>query len=82
MLLDEMESDTEGVSANIRNMAEATGKMKQFASWFTHGVTGGGALRKAIYEAKSGDQILSAVESFFECAREKDSAPEAVASIS
>jgi tRNA-dihydrouridine synthase B len=68
MLLDEMESDTEGVSANVKNMAEATGKMKQFASWFTHGVTGGAALRKAIYEAKSGDQILSAVESFFESA--------------
>ncbi|HWF66933.1 MAG TPA: tRNA dihydrouridine synthase DusB, partial [Acidobacteriaceae bacterium] len=29
---------------------DATGKMKQFASWFTHGVPGGAALRKAIYE--------------------------------
>ena len=32
---------------------DATGKMKQFASWFTHGVEGGAKLRKAIYEAKS-----------------------------
>jgi len=47
-------------------MPGAEGKMKQFASWFTHGVPGGAALRKAIYEAKSGEQILGNVESFFE----------------
>jgi tRNA-dihydrouridine synthase B len=58
MLLGE---DTEGESHR-----EAAGKMKQFASWFTHGVPGGGALRKAIYEAKSGPAILDAVERFFE----------------
>jgi len=34
-------------------MPGAAGKMKQFASWFTHGVPGGAALRKAIYEAKT-----------------------------
>jgi len=45
---------------------EAPGKMKQFASWFTHGVAGGAALRKSIYEAKSGESILTAVQSFFE----------------
>ncbi len=45
---------------------EVQGKMKQFASWFTHGVPGGAALRKAIYEAKSGPAILAAVEAFFE----------------
>src|SRR6266849_130502 len=39
-------------------MPGAEGKMKQFASWFTHGVPGGAALRKAIYEAKSGAEIL------------------------
>ena len=42
------------------------GKMKQFASWFTHGVPGGAALRKAIYDAKSGAEILESVEEFFE----------------
>jgi len=47
-------------------MPGAEGKMKQFASWFTHGVPGGGALRKAIYEAKSGAEILASVEEFFE----------------
>ncbi len=45
---------------------EAQGKMKQFASWFTHGVPGGAALRKSIYEAKSGPAVIDAVEHFFE----------------
>ncbi len=44
----------------------AEGKMKQFASWFTHGVPGGAVLRRSIYEAKKGDAILAAVERFFE----------------
>jgi nifR3 family TIM-barrel protein len=47
-------------------MPGAEGKMKQFASWFTHGIPGGAALRKAIYEAKSGAEILGRVEDFFE----------------
>jgi len=47
-------------------MPGAAGKMKQFASWFTHGVPGGAALRKAIYEAKTEREILGRVEEFFE----------------
>ncbi len=47
-------------------LPDAEGKMKQFASWFTHGVPGGAALRKAIYESKSAPEILSRVEDFFE----------------
>jgi tRNA-dihydrouridine synthase len=47
-------------------LPDATGKMKQFASWFTHGVAGGAQLRKAIYEAKTAPQILGNVEEFFE----------------
>jgi tRNA-dihydrouridine synthase B len=47
-------------------MPGAEGKMKQFASWFTHGIPGGAALRKAIYDAKSGSEILERVEEFFE----------------
>jgi tRNA-dihydrouridine synthase len=47
-------------------MPGAEGKMKQFASWLTHGVPGGAALRKAIYDAKSGAEILGRVEDFFE----------------
>ena len=44
---------------------DGMGKMKQFASWFTHGVVGGSALRKAIFEAKRGDEVMSAVDRFF-----------------
>ncbi|MGO9211016.1 MAG: tRNA dihydrouridine synthase DusB [Terriglobales bacterium] len=47
-------------------MPGATGKMKQFASWFTHGVENGGHLRKAIYEARTEQEILGRVEEFFE----------------
>jgi nifR3 family TIM-barrel protein len=45
---------------------DCVGKMKQFASWFTHGVPGGGALRKQIFEAKKGDAVLDAIEAFFD----------------
>jgi len=47
-------------------LPDAVGKMKQFASWFTHGVPGGAGLRKAIYESKSAQEILGRVEEFFE----------------
>jgi tRNA-dihydrouridine synthase len=47
-------------------LPDAVGKMKQFASWFTHGVPGGAGLRKAIYESKSAPEILGKVEEFFE----------------
>jgi tRNA-dihydrouridine synthase B len=47
-------------------LPDAVGKMKQFASWFTHGVPGGAGLRKAIYESKSAVEILGRVEQFFE----------------
>ncbi|HSE50195.1 MAG TPA: tRNA dihydrouridine synthase DusB [Terriglobales bacterium] len=44
----------------------AFGKMKQFASYFTHGVPGGAHLRKLIYDAKTEQAVLDAVDSFFE----------------
>jgi tRNA-dihydrouridine synthase B len=44
---------------------DCVGKMKQFASWFTHGVPGGGALRKQIFESKNGPAVLDAIENFF-----------------
>jgi tRNA-dihydrouridine synthase B len=47
-------------------LPDAVGKMKQFASWFTHGVPGGAALRKAIYDSKAAPEILGRVEDFFE----------------
>ena len=50
---------------NPNGNPETSGKMKQFASWFTHGVPGGAALRKTIYEARNGAQVLAAVDAFF-----------------
>jgi nifR3 family TIM-barrel protein len=47
-------------------MHGASGKMKQFVAWFTHGVQGGTALRQAVYHAKTGPAILESVERFFE----------------
>jgi tRNA-dihydrouridine synthase len=47
-------------------MPGAAGKMKQFASWFTHGVPGGATLRKTIYEARTEREILERVVLFFE----------------
>ena len=47
-------------------LPDAVGKMKQFASWFTHGVPGGAHLRKEIYESKAAPEVLIRVEDFFE----------------
>jgi tRNA-dihydrouridine synthase B len=55
-----------GQIAREQRNRDAVGKMKQFAAWFTHGVPGGAALRKAIFEAKSGKAVLASVENFFE----------------
>jgi nifR3 family TIM-barrel protein len=46
-------------------MGDPVGKMKQFATWFTHGIPGGAKLRAAIYHAHTGDQVLAEVEQFF-----------------
>ena len=64
-----------GQSARERTTRDCVGKMKQFAAWFTHGVQGGGALRKQIFEAKNGAAVLDAVDTFFTGSRER--APEA-----
>jgi tRNA-dihydrouridine synthase B len=48
------------------DLPDAVGKMKQFASWFTHGVSNGSHLRKAVYEAKSAREVLARVDEFFE----------------
>jgi len=44
---------------------EAIGKMKQFASWFTHGVPGGGTLRREIFESKRAAQVMEKIDEFF-----------------
>jgi len=47
------------------DMHGTAGKMKQFVAWFTHGVQGGSALRKAVYSAQKGPDILASVDKFF-----------------
>jgi len=63
MLLDEQEA-TKDLPRSDR-MGETAGRMKQFATWFTHGVPGGAKLRAAIYQEKTGEAVLAQVEEFF-----------------
>lgn len=49
-----------------RGDPDAVGKMKQFATLFTHGVRNGSHLRTAIHRAKSVTEILDSVDRFFE----------------
>ncbi len=71
MLVDEVSAEDRGagsVLGSVPNKSvdrDCVGKMKQFASWFTHGIPGGAALRRSIFEAKSGPAVLDAVERFF-----------------
>jgi nifR3 family TIM-barrel protein len=63
MLMAEAEA-TKDLPRDAR-MGDPAGKMKQFATWFTHGVPGGAKLRAAIYHARDGADVLSEVERFF-----------------
>ncbi len=63
MLLTEAEASRE-LPRDAR-MGETAGRMKQFASWFTHGVPGGAKLRASIYQAKTGAAVLEQVDAFF-----------------
>jgi tRNA-dihydrouridine synthase B len=44
---------------------DMVGKMKQFTTYFTHGVRNGAKLRGEIYKAHEGRQILEMVDEFF-----------------
>ena len=57
---------------------DAIGRMKQFASWFTHGVPGGAVLRRHIFEAKRGADVMDKVEIFF---TERANAPQEEAAL-
>lgn len=46
--------------------ADAVGKMKQFATYFTHGVRNGSKLRTEIYRAQDVKRILDIVDAFFD----------------
>ena len=45
---------------------ETVGKMKQFASYFTHGVRNGARLRGEIHRAQEAPQIFELVDAFFQ----------------
>jgi tRNA-dihydrouridine synthase len=49
-----------------RGEVDTVGKMKQFATYFTHGVRNGSKLRAEIYRATEAPQILHLVDAFFE----------------
>jgi nifR3 family TIM-barrel protein len=46
-------------------MPDAIGKMKQFATLFTHGVRNGGELRQAVHHSHTTAEILNCVDEFF-----------------
>jgi tRNA-dihydrouridine synthase len=47
------------------DMPDAVGKMKQFASLFTHGVRNGGELRLEVHRSQKAAEILERVDAFF-----------------
>lgn len=49
-----------------RGEPDTVGKMKQFATYFTHGVRNGSKLRVEIYKMTDAAQILDLVDAFFE----------------
>jgi nifR3 family TIM-barrel protein len=49
-----------------RDEKDTVGKMKQFATYFTHGVRHGAQLRARIYQAHEGSRILDLVDEFFD----------------
>ncbi len=63
MLIDEAEASKD--LARDARIGDPVGKMKQFATWFTHGVPGGAKLRAAIYQQRTGAGVLGEVERFF-----------------
>jgi nifR3 family TIM-barrel protein len=64
MLIEDAEA-SQSLPRDARH-GETAGKMKQFASWFTHGVPGGSKLRQQIFQSKTGVAVLQAVDDFFE----------------
>jgi len=58
------------LSGYFRNLVDtewpdAIGKMKQFACYFTHGVRNGSQLRRSVHTARTSQEILDQVDTFF-----------------
>src|SRR5580704_1943625 len=49
-----------------RDEADTVGRMKQFATYFTHGVRNGSKLRAEVYHAHEAPEILDRVDAFFQ----------------
>jgi nifR3 family TIM-barrel protein len=47
------------------NLPDSVGKMKQFACWFTHGVSNGSELRRIVHSARTPAEVVENVERFF-----------------
>jgi tRNA-dihydrouridine synthase B len=58
-------------------MPDAIGKMKQFATLFTHGVRNGSELRRSVHTAQTTSEILERVQTFFAPLRSGGAAIEA-----
>ncbi len=58
-----------------RGTSDNVGKMKQFATYFTHGVRNGTRLRAEIYPLNDAQPILDAVDRFFERELKEPSEP-------
>ena len=63
MLLEESEASKD-LPRDAR-LGDPAGRMKQFATWFTHGMAGGSKLRKAIYQQRSGQAVLAQADEWF-----------------
>jgi tRNA-dihydrouridine synthase len=48
-----------------RDERDTAGKMKQFATYFTHGIRNGSRLRAEVYHAHEPGEILDRVDAFF-----------------
>jgi nifR3 family TIM-barrel protein len=57
------------------DVSDAVGKMKQFATYFTHGIRNGTRLRSLVYTAKEATQILELVDNFFFTQTHADAVP-------
>jgi tRNA-dihydrouridine synthase B len=61
-----------------RDEKDTVGKMKQFATYFTHGVRHGAKLRASIYHAHEPEAILDLVDEFFQAEPALVGAPEGI----
>jgi tRNA-dihydrouridine synthase B len=58
-----------------RAEADTVGKMKQFATYFTHGVAHGSKLRAEIYHCQEAGEILDRVDAFFHLDEDRHEEP-------